>query len=612
MFKKLIFIFLLTLFFNQPVKAESIFAVDANVEYKVLESGSTAVTHTITITNNSTYDYAKSYLFELSNLEPKNLKAFEEGSPIPSQLKKEDEKYTLDFNFTTPLTGKGRSRTFIITYEEENLALHSGEVWEVSVPKLINKYDNYKVTLSVPASFGEEALISPEFFQKTKDGQRFSYIFDGRELERSGVNAVFGKFQTYSLRLNYHLKNDTDKRNVTYIAIPPDTSTQRVIYTNITPSPINIRIDEDGNWLAYFELLPKKDQLVVVEGYAQVFANPIKFLSPYPSTILDNLKSQEYWEADDPKIKEIALHLKTPRAIYNFVTDILTYNYDRVKPGVERLGAKKALNMTNDATCTEFTDLFIALARAAGIPAREINGYAHSDNPKLQPLSLISDVLHSWPEYWDENAQNWIPVDPTWESTSKIDYFNKFDLKHIAFVIHGTSPTHPPPAGSYKSDDLKKDVFVEFSTLPEDNRQSIDISHQIKNSFNPFTKKLIINLKNTGTLAYYNVLPKISYFDEDVEVEVISVLPPFATHSISVDLPVGIFSVKSPNLVSVSADHTQKSIYLNKTSFATQQLLVFLSVLLIFMIFLGIKFKKINLEKIIVKFKNLHKNVFKN
>lgn len=596
MFKK-IFLALILLFITyNPVKAQESFSTYAKVEYKVLESGNTAVTHTITITNNSSYDYAKSYILELSNLNPENIRAYEDGNLIPINLDKSDEKYSIKLDFPSPLAGKGKSRTFLITYDDPNLADHNGEVWEVTIPKLQIKYTSYKIVLSVPASFGQEALISPEEVEKKEIQQRYIYVFDGRDLARSGISAIFGKFQVYKLKLGYYLKNNNDKKELLSLAIPPDTSTQKVYYTKITPEPAKIKVDEDGNWLAYFEILPKKSQDVEVEAFAQVFANPVKFLTPYPATLLANLKPQEYWETEDPQIKEIATFLKTPNAIYDFVTDNLTYNYDRVKPEIQRYGAKKALSATNEAICTEFTDLFIALSRSAGIPAREINGYAHSDNSNLQPLSLIADVLHSWPEYWDETQQNWIPVDPTWESTSNIDYFNKFDLKHIAFVIHGKDSKYPLPAGSYKSDNLKKDVHVEFSTLPENNKQALEIDHVIVNDINIFRKKAIIKIKNTGLSAHYNLSPKISYSDTQIVTEESAVLPPFATHETVVNIPLGLFAYKTPESITVTTDLMQKEIFLNKTFFVTQQLLAFLSILLIFLIYFGVKTKKINVK----------------
>ena len=56
----------------------------------------------------------------------------------------------------------------------------------------------------------------------------------------------------------------------------------------------------------------------------------------------------------------------------------------------------------------EFTDLFVAIARAAGIPARESVGYAYTTNSRLRPLSLVTDVLHAWPEYYDADKKIWV------------------------------------------------------------------------------------------------------------------------------------------------------------------------------------------------------------
>jgi len=82
----------------------------------------------------------------------------------------------------------------------------------------------------------------------------------------------------------------------------------------------------------------------------------------------------------------------------------------------------------------EFTDTFITLVRALGIPAREINGYAYAQNDRLRPLGLEQDVLHSWPEYYDFASQTWQQVDPTWgNTTGGLDYFHKFDLDHFTF-----------------------------------------------------------------------------------------------------------------------------------------------------------------------------------
>jgi transglutaminase-like putative cysteine protease len=56
--------------------------------------------------------------------------------------------------------------------------------------------------------------------------------------------------------------------------------------------------------------------------------------------------------------------------------------------------------------CTEHSLLFVALARAAGIPAREVGGLAYVKGKK--PMF----GWHAWAEIHD--GRQWVSVDPTW------------------------------------------------------------------------------------------------------------------------------------------------------------------------------------------------------
>ena len=138
-----------------------------------------------------------------------------------------------------------------------------------------------------------------------------------------------------------------------------------------------------------------------------------------------------------------------------------------------------ALVNPNSVVCREFTDLFIALARSAGIPTREVDGFAYTANTKQRPLSLVQDVLHAWPEYYDLQKKTWVMVDPTWGSTTGgVDYFSALDFDHIAFIVKGKDDNYPIPAGGYKSSDEKslKDVEVKFSNTNSKKNQDIQIS----------------------------------------------------------------------------------------------------------------------------------------
>ena len=144
--------------------------------------------------------------------------------------------------------------------------------------------------------------------------------------------------------------------------------------------------------------------------------------------------------------------------------------------------------------CTEFTDSFVSLARVLQIPSREINGYGYTKNSTLQPQNTTTDILHSWPEFYDTSKKQWISIDPTWgNTTGGIDYFNKLDFSHIAFVRHGAEDSYPLPAGSYKSVPSEKYIQVEVaSDLPTENA-----SYEIKKEGD---KTMIFNNGNVALL----------------------------------------------------------------------------------------------------------------
>lgn len=587
MYKRICLIALTFLLFSTRIVNASVdFTTSVNVEYKVQKDGRVGVTHTISIKNEKTEKYAKSYSLNLFHLEPQNIKAYEDGSPIEVNSVKADGEYKVTLNFEKAVVGRGAVRTFVVTYEEESLVKRSGDVWEISVPKqeLNLASENYKVVLSIPREFGEEAVVTPDPLERVSDETRSVYKFDGEDLAASGINAAFGKFQVFSFNLTYHLENESNNRRVEEIAIPPDMSTQRVFYEDITPRPKNVFADEDGNWLASFDISPRDKVDVKVKGYVQVFAKPLKVLSPYPDTLLENLKPGEFWQTQDPRIVAASNELKTPEAIYDFVVNTLNYNYSRVTPESERLGAVKAIERPNDAICTEFTDLFIALSRAAGIPSREVQGFAYSDNLNLQPLSLVADVLHAWPEYWDEERQAWVPIDPTWEDTSKIDYFDKFDLRHVGFAIHGVDSSKPLPAGSYKGDgENKKDIFLEFSSMPDELKVGkIHIESSVIKSFSPFQKKIVVKIKNDGPIALYDITPKITTDSEAEFNDTILQLNPYGTYEFILDVPIGFMGQRLSQSITVEAMGVSHEAGLDKRGFILTQLLV------IFMVLIGI------------------------
>lgn len=68
---------------------------------------------------------------------------------------------------------------------------------------------------------------------------------------------------------------------------------------------------------------------------------------------------------------------------------------------VARAGAAQTL-ATREADCSEFSQLYVSMARSLGLPARIVSGLAYSGN---------SFGGHAWVEVW---VGEWVELDPTW------------------------------------------------------------------------------------------------------------------------------------------------------------------------------------------------------
>lgn len=476
------------------------FKSDYQVEYFLSEnkdSLTTRVNFKISITNlrsdvyvaKFTIAYPKSFIIH-------NLKAADDQGVITPQVIDEDKKTKITLVFNSPAVGKGTTNNFYLTFNQENLFKINGNVWEVILPTIENREEGtYIVIVNLPETTEKKISIAKPKPDKITGRQ---IIWENPSAKT--IYAVFGQNQIYQTELIYNLKNPKIVPIKTEIAFPPDTLYQKVYLDSITPLPEKTYIDEDGNFLGQYTLIPTEEKQIIFKGTIVVSSVPRSELLPSIESQFNQQKKylltpQKYWQIDNP---EPFNSIKTVKEIYSYVVNNLKYDYERVTKGSTRLGATKILSNRQQAVCTEFTDLFVALAREKGIWAREIQGYGFSSDPNLRPLSLISDVLHAWPEYYDEAKKIWIPVDPTWENTSGIDYFSSFDLNHIVFAIHGKRSDYPLPAGMYKITDSKDIQISATSVFPKE-------KINLKVELNPFPSAITENQELKAKLYLQNL-----------------------------------------------------------------------------------------------------------
>jgi transglutaminase-like putative cysteine protease len=134
--------------------------------------------------------------------------------------------------------------------------------------------------------------------------------------------------------------------------------------------------------------------------------------------------------------------LEKSRKIYDYV--IATMHYDHDGSGWGRGDAVWACNAKH-GNCTDFHSLFIAMARAAGIPARFEIGFPLPANAHEGAIS----GYHCWAEFYIDRL-GWIPIDASeaWKDPSKKEYFfGTTDANRVMFSLGRDIRLNPPQSG---------------------------------------------------------------------------------------------------------------------------------------------------------------------
>ena len=170
--------------------------------------------------------------------------------------------------------------------------------------------------------------------------------------------------------------------------------------------PYQLLTDDDGNQVLHFvfeKLAPYASRIITIKAHLLVSrsANPIA-----AELASSELKPEPYIEADHPRIRRVAAKLRQPNAlktvdaVFRWVANHVRYSgyADKARGALYALERKQG-------DCTEYMDLFVALCRAGGIPARRIGGYYSPQNAVLKARNY-----HNWGEFYDNGT--WQIADP--------------------------------------------------------------------------------------------------------------------------------------------------------------------------------------------------------
>ncbi|HIC96079.1 TPA: hypothetical protein EYP12_05580 [Candidatus Bipolaricaulota bacterium] len=211
-----------------------------------------------------------------------------------------------------------------------------------------------------------------------------------------------------------------------YVGVPMELPEQDLMEVVWSPEPTAYLEDRYGQRIAEFSLgrlEPGRTVtigLTVVGRFWQIRYNlkpeRVGPLGEIPEEIIEAYTADgPYYRLDDPLIAATAERVvgeeENPYLmalkIHDFVAGSLEYDLDGKwddAPTVLRRGS---------GSCSEFVFLFIALARAVGLPARYAGGSIYIPS-QARRGTFIDRYHHRWVEVYLP-GYGWVPFDPTWD-----------------------------------------------------------------------------------------------------------------------------------------------------------------------------------------------------
>jgi transglutaminase-like putative cysteine protease len=363
----------------------------------------------------------------------------------------------------------GNPQTYTVTYKSYALSSLSGAIRDLYPPSFASDFKfndgnvtrRYNTKVIIPKKYGDVNFVIPQKPLVDKSSN-WEVTFTQEELTKTTSWIQIGTTQYYQFEFHQPYVASTTLplfHNIYTVLLPRDivgtNNTQDVKFSEISPSPESITRDENGNLVAKFSLPANESGEIVIKGINTVknlkgvdLAKAGKLTDLKPEMVATLTKPAQFWEVDAPEIQKVAQELKGNETnIYNLILKTYQYvvskiDYSEVKRfGLnERQGALKTLQ-GGAAVCMEYSDLFIALMRAEGVPARAAFGYGYDTR-----VGNENDTAHQWAEVYLPGLNSWLAVDPTWgESGVEVIGGN---LNHFYTYVATLDPDTPAPVSA--------------------------------------------------------------------------------------------------------------------------------------------------------------------
>jgi len=204
-----------------------------------------------------------------------------------------------------------------------------------------------------------------------------------------------------------------------YYAIPENLNQQEILNIEYSPETFENVTDRWDQRFAYFHyknIKPETPQRTIMTVETKIsaityyiFPDKVGSLNDIPADLYEKYTANgSKYKIDDPYIQKLAKEVvgdeRNPywiaRRIFDYIRTTLEYKLEggwNVAPVVLQRGT---------GSCSEYSFSFIALCRAAGLPARYVGAVVVRGDE-----TSLDEYFHRWPEVYLPHY-GWIPIDP--------------------------------------------------------------------------------------------------------------------------------------------------------------------------------------------------------
>jgi len=456
------------------------FKVTIDREYNVAADGTLRVIETHTVRNESTerrvIKSSNEETFQISVISGKKERLEEsvnsanltiDGVAATFNVSYQEDKAIITVSYPREIL-KNQQIVFRLEYSNFGLVEKVGALFDIYAPGFAediqfiigNTEVTYNTKVKVSTSLPAENFVfpTPSGVQEANGFKEYSFAQDA--LVGKTIWIQRGRTQYYQFKI-VQKGNATDTRNTGYLneyrlVLPRDIDegevNQKVYFLKLLPEPKEIIKDNNDNIIGVFKFPSHESFSITIEGFASVNLNELNAGTENSGTLselsVDFLKNYtgaaEFWEVENSEIQRTANEIAQNSVnIYELVDKTYTYvinsiDYSEVKRfGLnQRQGALKTLKQ-GAGVCMEYSDLFLTLMRAQGVPARAVFGYGYDSK-----VDSSNQEAHQWVNIYMPGISKWISVDVTWGESG--DALIGGDLNHFYTHVASSDPNTPP------------------------------------------------------------------------------------------------------------------------------------------------------------------------